>query len=78
MNVCWAPVFCRPCLCSAGSSPAAIAVAVCAAAVIAAAGSVNRNLRKAKSRSTTSLQRTWRHSCSQTKGVGKNTVRLLA
>lgn len=64
-------VLCRPCLHSAGSSRAATAAAASAAAVTAAAGSVNPNLPRAKSRSTTSLQRIWRHSCSQMKGVGK-------
>lgn len=70
-------VLCRPCLCSVGSSQAAIAAAVCAAAVIVAVGSVNRNLPKARSRNSTSLQRIWRHSCSQMKGVGENAVSCL-
>lgn len=71
MNVSLSSVLCRPCLRSAGSSRAATAAAASAAAVTAAAGSVNPNLPRAKSRSTTSLQRIWRHSCSQMKGVGK-------
>lgn len=75
MNISLSPVLCRPCLCSVGSSQAATAVAVCAAAVIVAVGSVNLNLLKVKSRNTTSLQRTWRHSCNQMKGVGKTAVR---
>lgn len=70
-------VLCRPCLCSVGSSQPATAAAVCAAAVIVAVGSVNPNLLKAKSRNSTSLQRTWRHSCSQMKGVGENAVSSL-
>lgn len=70
-------VLCRPCLCSVGSSQPATAAAVCAAAVIVAVGSVNRNLPKARSRNSMSLQRTWRHSCSQMKGVGENTVSSL-
>ena len=76
MNISLSSVLCRPCLCSVGSSQAAIAVAVCAAAVIVAVGSVNLNRLKVKSRNTTSLQRTWRHSCSQMKGVGKNAVEI--
>lgn len=70
-------ILCRPCLCSVGSSQAATAAAVCAAAVIVAVGSVNRNLPKAKSRNSMSLQRTWRHSCSQMKGVGENAANSL-
>lgn len=70
-------VSCRPCLCSVGSSQAATAAAVCVAAVIAAVGSVNLNLLKARSRNTTSLQRTWRHSCSQMKGVSSAAARFV-
>lgn len=60
-----------------GSSQAATAAAVCVAAVIAAVGSVNLNLLKARSRNTTSLQRTWRHSCSQMKGVSNAAGRFV-
>lgn len=59
----------RPFLSSVASSPAATAAAACAAALIAAVGSVSLRPLRAKRLNSTCPLRTWRPSCSLTRGV---------
>ncbi|XP_028354409.1 dnaJ homolog subfamily C member 5 isoform X1 [Physeter macrocephalus] len=57
-----------PCSCSVGSSPAATAAAASAAASTAAAGSASPGRLRARTPSSTCPPRTWKRSCSPTRG----------
>lgn len=65
---------CRLSLCSAAWLQAAISAAVCVVAVTVAVGSVNHGHLRDRIRSSMSLLKTWRPSCSLTREVRCHTV----